>query len=67
VHLKAQQEELFELKNQVAALRDLMKGASPTFARKFSKRVEEWGNQGRALNAEMLANFDEIILKLRNG
>lgn len=67
VQLKDQQAELFEVKNQVAALRDLLKEASPTFEQMFSARVEYWRTRGRALNAETLEQFDEIILRLRNG
>jgi hypothetical protein len=67
VHLKEQQDELFEVKNQLVAMRDLMTEASPNFERLFSKGVAESRNRGRALNAETLARFDEIILRLRNG
>jgi hypothetical protein len=67
VYLKEQQSELFEVKNQLAAVRDIMREASPNFARMFSERVQDWQNQGRAGNAEMLAKFDEIILRLRNS
>jgi hypothetical protein len=67
LHLREQHDELFELKNEVAAMRDLMQGLSPTFERMFSARLGEWRNHGRALNAETLLKFDEVILKLRNG
>jgi hypothetical protein len=67
LYLKEQERELFELKNQVAAMRDIMNGASPNFARMFSERVEAFRNQGGALNDRTLNLFDEMILKLRNG
>jgi hypothetical protein len=66
VFLKEQQSELFAVENQLAAVRDVMKG-SPKFAEMFSERLEDWQNRGRAVNAGMLAKFDEIILRLRNG
>ena len=67
VLLKEQQTELFALQDQVAAMRDLMKGASPNFARMFSERVAEWQNRARSLRADTSAQFDEIILRLRDG
>ena len=56
---------LFEI--NFAAVRDLMKEASCNFARMLESRVAGWQSQGRTLNDDTLAKFDEIILKLRNG
>jgi len=67
VYLKEQQRDLFALHDQLAAVRDLMKEASPNFARMFESRVAGWQSQGRTLNDDTLSKFDEIILKLRNG
>jgi hypothetical protein len=67
LYIKEQERELSELKNQVAAMRDIMKDASPNFARMFSERVESFRSQGDALNDETLKIFDNMILKLRNG
>jgi hypothetical protein len=66
VFLKEQQSELFEVRNQLAAVRDVMK-SSPKFAEMFSERLEDWQNRVHDANAEMLAKFDEIILRLRDG
>lgn len=52
LHIKEQERELFELKNQVAAMRDIIKDASSNFARMFSERVESFQSQGGALNDE---------------
>lgn len=45
----------------------LMKEASYNFARMLESRVAGWQSQGRTLNDDTLAKFDEKILKLRNG
>ena len=67
VYIKEQQRDLFALQNQLVAVRDLMNEASPNFARMFETRIAGWQSQGRTLNDDTLAKFDEIILKLRNG
>lgn len=64
--LKEKQEEISGLRNEVAALRDTLAGASPRFQEMFSERLKYWQNAGRALHAETLAQFDEMILKLRD-
>ena len=66
VYLKVQQEELFALQNQVATMRDLMKDASPKFARMFSERLEEWQIRISGESARRYAELDEIILRLRD-
>lgn len=63
--LKEMQSGLSVVMDQVAALRDLMKEASPQFATLFSERLEYWQTQEASLRAETNALFDEKIRQLR--
>ena len=63
--LKEIQGGLSVVMDQVAALRDLMKEASPQFATLFSERLEYWQTQETSLRAETNALFDQKIRQLR--
>jgi hypothetical protein len=64
-HLKAQREELDLVMDQVASLRDVMKDASPNFARLFDDRVKYWQNRVASLRAGTNEEFDKMIARLK--
>jgi hypothetical protein len=62
--LKEQQSELSAVMNQVAALRDVLTGASPEFSRQFSERLEYWQTRAASHSADTAAAFDATIRRL---
>jgi hypothetical protein len=64
-HLKEQQLAIASVMDQLASLRDVLKEASPEFARVFSERLKHWQSQTAALNAGSAKLFDETIRQLK--
>jgi hypothetical protein len=64
-HLKAQREELDMVMDQLAALRDVLKDASPDFARAFDERLKYWQNRASLLRAGTIEEYGKMIARLK--